>query len=411
MVQIREVFMIHGSEFRFKRHLELWKEQNKQIKRVVIATLIFGFLVLYRVLIPFQVETENTRSIIKKIVSEKDSLEMVNIAFTELKNSLKLVQKNIADRPWENEKDILIQKFWEINQTGRSVNAQKVADTTINNITSIINSEIIQPLEQTIISENAKAIELPELSQQIKEFSQFIKRWQSEHLNVNWFGTISAKNQAIMELTEEINQRTRSLATLLQHKVSFVKAEIKNRNEQIETLSLETINVKKELQNILEDLLPKWLQGIISVEQMVQLYPLFLVLLILYSAWLAYSLSRHYHFVVDQMVLTSKEKADLAISSIWTITCKGKFGQFITRTTYILYILIIWFCFEWGMLIYNNWLSIALDHIIVDSPAFSSIFIWVSRLIFMGLLVFTIFCRHLSYLRRFAPGWSDFNGK
>jgi hypothetical protein len=45
--------MMNHEEFLFQRHLELWKDQNRLIKRVAILLLLFGFLVLFRVLIPF----------------------------------------------------------------------------------------------------------------------------------------------------------------------------------------------------------------------------------------------------------------------------------------------------------------------------------------------------------------------
>ena len=63
--------MPSGSAFRYERHLEIWKDQNKLIKRVVLATLILAFFILIRVLIPLNDETLLVQ---KKIKENQDAI-------------------------------------------------------------------------------------------------------------------------------------------------------------------------------------------------------------------------------------------------------------------------------------------------------------------------------------------------
>jgi len=403
--------MLHGSDFRFQRHLELWKEQNKQIKRVVIATLIFGFLVLIRVLIPFHDETENSLKIIHNLNAEKDSLTQINSIYRNLGDSLKIVQQKIQSEPWEAEKENLIQKFARINREGLQVDAQKVADSTIMKIVAIVQTNILNPLFNALAIIDRRNFDLPELQSQIEEFSQFIKQWEKDHVGVRWFGTISEKNREIFELTQQLNLRARNLAGVLRQKERSLKQEIQTRNETITTISQKVNQVKTDLQKILQDLLPKWLQGIINVEQMIQLYPIFLLILILYSAWIVFTLSRHYHYVLTQMMTTAQEKMDLALSSIWTITQKAKRDIILTKVTYILYIIIIWYFFEYGISIDSHWLKIAASGVPIYNYQILLVITWFSRVVFAAMLIFIIFCRQLTCIRKFSPGWPDLNNK
>jgi hypothetical protein len=403
--------MLHGSDFRFQRHLELWKEQNKQIKRVVVGTLIFGFLVLIRVLIPFHTETQNSLNIIRNLNSEKDSLSQINSVYLNLEESLKKVQQTIQAEPWEREKENLIRKFAQINRTGRHVDAQKIADSTIMNIVTLIKQEIINPLDNVIAIIDQNNVNLPQITNQIEDFSRFIRQWQEDHIGKRWFGTISEKNQEIFELTRGLNGRTRNLAEELQRKELSLKTEIQNRNDKIAAISSEVSRAKTDLQKVLQDLLPKWLQGLINVEQMIQLYPVCLIILILYSAWIVFVLSRHYQYVATHMMVTAQEKMDLALSSVWTFTQKGKKDIILSKAVYTFYLIIIWLFFEYGISISTHWLKVSTANYVIFSHDVYLIFIWISRSIFGGMLIFILLCRQLTCIRRLSPGWPDLNNK
>jgi ferritin-like protein len=403
--------MLHGSDFRFQRHLELWKEQNKQIKRVVVGTLIFGFLVLIRVLIPLHTETENSIAVIQNLNTEKDSLSQINSIYLNLEESLKKVQQTIQAEPWEMEKENLIRKFAEINRTGHQVDAQKIADSTILNIVTLIKQRIIKPLDNVLEVIDLKNISLPELSNQIEDFYRFIRQWQEEHIGERWFGTISEKNREIFELTRGLNSRTQNLAEELQRKEIALKMEYQNRNEMITTISSEVSRAKTDLQKVLQDLLPKWLQGLINVEQMIQLYPVCLLILMLYSAWIVFILSRHYHYVATHMMVAVQEKTDLALSSIWTFTQKGKRDVVLTKILYSFYIIIIWLFFEYGVFISSYWFKASTTEHVIFNHDIYIVFIWISRLLFAGMLIFIFLCRQLTCIRKSSPGWPDLNNK
>jgi len=158
-------------------------------------------------------------------------------------------------------------------------------------------------------------------------------------------------------------------------------------------------------------LLPKWLQGLINVEQMIQLYPVCLLILMLYSAWIVFILSRHYHYVATHMMVAVQEKTDLALSSIWTFTQKGKRDVVLTKILYSFYIIIIWLFFEYGVFISSYWFKASTTEHVIFNHDIYIVFIWISRLLFAGMLIFIFLCRQLTCIRKSSPGWPDLNNK
>ncbi len=392
--------MLNGSEFRYERHLEIWKDQNKLIKRVVLATLIFGFLILIRVLIPLNDKTIQIQNQVNDNKDEIIGLEKTNASSLKLKKVLSQVEKFIQDQPWEREKNNLIRKFRNLNRGNRNTDPQGVADESIARIVSDLRTSIIQPLEGIFV-EDANAAELfPDIRQEIDAFAKFIENWETDHLGRNWFGTISAKNLEMERLTEDVNQRTNRLSASLNSKISSVTREISSRRDQIANLNKNVADIQDGLEEALEEILPNWLQGVFRVRHMVQLYPFLLLIMVLYAVWLSYSIARHYSFVKHHIDLKREDMADIATASIWTLTLKGRIGIFLTSLTYGLFFILVWVLFEQGWQIFDQWASVADSSMLLFDISSMGYGIWAGRILLALLLLGFVFYRQIPVLNK-----------
>ncbi|MDY6857065.1 MAG: hypothetical protein SWO11_20635 [Thermodesulfobacteriota bacterium] len=399
--------MLNRSEFLYQRHLEIWKDQNKHIKRVILATLIFGFLILIRVLIPLNEKTLQIQDKVNNINNEIKVLEKNNESSSKLKDSFSEVRKFIQDQPWEREKENLIRKFRTLNRSNRNTDPQGVADKSIERIVYDLRTSIIQPLERIFVEDSAALEFFPEIRRKIDEFSSFINSWESNHLGRNWFGTISEKNIEMYRLTQDVNQRTDRLSATLNSKINSVTQKISSRQEQIEQLNKNVTDIQEGLEEALEEILPNWLQGVIRVKHMVQLYPFLLLIMVLYAVWLSYSITRHYSFVKNYIELSKEDLSDNASASLWTLTVKSRFGILLTTLTYGLFFIIVWILFERGWRIFVQWASVADSNMLLFHLSSMRFGTWIGRLLFALLLLGIVFLGKYLFFKKYSDNPRD----
>jgi hypothetical protein len=392
--------MLSGSDFRFQRHLEIWKDQNRHIKRVVLATLIFGLLILIRVLIPLNHQTLETEETLIKIGQEQDSLEKINVLSKELEQSLSQVEGYIQRKPWEREKDALIRRFQSLNQNDRNINPQRVADESIGRIVDGMRISILHPLEVALNADSTAESSFPVLRGELEEYSSFIDRWEQDHLGRNWYGTISEKNVEMRRLTRDINQRTERFSRRLESKIEVIQQEISARETRMSSLDNDVVHIRSDLEKVLEDILPKWLQGVIRVRHMVQLYPFLLLIMVLYTSWLIYSLAKHYHHVKTHIEFEEEDKSDISSSSLWTLSLKNQFGILMTTLIYGVYFIVIWILFELGLGVFYQWALVSGTGSLLINQSSMNFGIWMGRLIFILLLFTIVFFRQIPLFRK-----------
>ena len=392
--------MLNGSEFRYQRHLEIWKDQNKHIKRVVLATLIFGFLILIRVLIPLNEKTLQIQDKVNDIHKEIKTLEKTNESLSKLENSLSKVRNFIQERPWEREKENLIQKFQTLNRGNRNTDPQGVADESIERIVNDLRASIIQPLERIFVGDSAVTEFFPEIRIEIDEFASFINRWEANHLGRNWFGTISEKNIEMLRLTQDLNQRTDRLSGTLNSKINSIARKINSRQEHVVNLNKNVTDIQDGLEEALEEILPNWLQGIMRVKHIVQLYSFLLLIMVLYAVWLSCSITRHYSFVKHHINLKKEDLSDIASASLWTLTVKSRFGILLTILTYGLFFIVVWILFECGWRIFNQWASVTDSSMLLFDLSSMRFGIWTGRFLFALLLLGIVFYRQIPIFQK-----------
>ncbi len=391
--------MLSSDEFRLQRHMEIWKEQNKLIKRVIILTLIFGFLILTRILVPFNENTQELGKPIIKYKKEKNTLEAQNKIWQRLEDTSNSVQAIVHNQPWEKEKDKLIKKFQTIKP---DEDPQKAANTTIGNIAGQIRNDIVTPLKSVFELDPNAAEMLPELSREIGNLESFIDDWETNHINVNWYATLYQKDATMEALTESLNQKMTSFSSLIKRKVDIINKEIDKRNGQIKDLESSIDQANADLERVLDEFFPKWVKVILSLEQMIQLYSLILLVVLLYVFWIIISLSRHYSYIDEKIRINHQAKTDFSTSSIWTFGGKTQSAAILTYILYILFVISIWILFENGLSLLDEWLKVADTDRIFMNTAILQPLKWIGRIVFLVTISAVLLNQRIKFFRRIS---------
>jgi hypothetical protein len=80
---------------------------------------------------------------------------------------------------------------------------------------------------------------------------------------------------------------------------------------------------------------------IINFQQMFQVFPIALIALLLYLAWLAGSISRNYRYVARRLKFDADDKADGATNSVWTLADKSLPGRIFSMVIYGAIVLVV----------------------------------------------------------------------
>ena len=127
--------------YRQKRHTQLWEEQNKLIKRTVVAGLVFAAFILFNVLQPFIEKQKDSTDLEQKIETLKEDKAQAEASLkrvAQLEQELAAIHADIQREPWVTHKDELIRAYSEMRQRneGNPGTYQELADATIRLIDS-----------------------------------------------------------------------------------------------------------------------------------------------------------------------------------------------------------------------------------------------------------------------------------
>jgi hypothetical protein len=391
------------SDFRFKRHMRLWEEQNKLVKLTIIVAILIGLLLPIKVLKPMTEvsrKIENAQKELKPFQEKKEQIGVQELVLDNMEKTFSKIPSTLAREPWMDEMDKLIRTYQDMRRVRTQVSGEEIqaeADKTIRTIGGMIRERIIGPLEESL----PRGLEIREafqvLSGKIETLNGDIEQWEADHIGNVWYQTILEKIGASDELKENLRERMRDLPGLLQ-------AEQEKIDEQRDDLTIRTVALEKDidekkknlddLERQMQQILPGWLRGIVGISEMIQIFPAFLLVLTLYIFWLAISLTRHYNLVVGKIDLTQEDKKDPSTSSTWTLTNRGQVGTLITVTVYLIFTILMWGFFEWGYKLLNTWMTddnCAWYGKMVGSDGF----LWFSRMILVACLVLIVFRKTL----------------
>ncbi|MFT4938940.1 MAG: hypothetical protein ACI88A_001972 [Paraglaciecola sp.] len=386
--------------YRLKRHTQLWEEQNKQIKRTVLAGLLFAAFILFNVLQPFSEQRKQLSNLELEIDDLQQQKTVAEASLTRVNwssHELKALHQQIQKQPWVEHKNKLISAYREMRRRAEGTPEiyQNMADATINSINTDV-SRITDGVLAILTKEPQLRIQIPELPEQLTLIPSTLASWTTENLRHNWYATIDRKDSTLDSLIRQLNQKFADVS----HVLSRAQAELEpvvelkttELTEKLKQLQMETTTKQqrlKDLEQKMEKILPQWVKGMITVEQMVQLYPLITLGITFYIFTLGIALTGHYRIVASDMKWSREERCDPAYSSLWTLTFRGVIGTTLTLAVYFTAFTCLWFFFEHGATIYAAWHDTGEKDLIGAMTTFSSAN-WIIRAIWLVGIVFIL---------------------
>ncbi len=353
-------------DFRLTRHTTLWEEQNKQVKRTIIASLVFCVLLLMNVLKPYSSDLDKRRDIrteIAKYEKENGKIETAIASIDDFKQISDAVQITIKRQPWMKEKDELIQTLAEINNRGEGNwrRYQKEADNTIRAIGAQVDDMVVIPLNGFFLNHPQASELMPELYTELKILPRTIQNWVDQNLGKRWYRTLDSKRDRVESLSRSLEIKLDTIHSKISlGRPNLVKKRKELRKEITRLENEADIQAKEELlitlETRMEKILPEWIRGLISIHQMIQYYPLIILGLAMYVIAISLSLNSHYQAISTIRKITKTDKIDPVFSSLWTLTYRGRFGTILTIISYVGFISIMWILFEMGSDIFAKWL-------------------------------------------------------
>ena len=83
--------------------------------------------------------------------------------------------------------------------------------------------------------------------------------------------------------------------------------------------------------------------------------------------------------------ISDATQSDAALSSLWTLTYRGRTGTFKTVAIYVGFVILMWYFYENGFIIFQKWQNTESDGLLNDTGL--NIVLWAGRLILLSLLV------------------------
>jgi uncharacterized protein YukE len=238
--------------------------------------------------------------------------------------------------------------------------AQKRADTTINKIAKLVENKVVGPLKELV--EDSGQAELGEAFDPVFEsLEEGMAKWTPALLaDSDWYRTAERKDSVVRGL-EKV------LATYQRNFGETSNAERNRLKENIKTLAgrLQDIKAKiemhnneiKQLNEVLNTALPGWIRGLVSLEQVIQLYPPALVFLALVLVFKASTARHHFVTVRDHFYPDGAYWRDAALSSMWTLVYRGVTGTLVTAVTFVGCAVLLLLLFDWATDAALEWLA------------------------------------------------------
>lgn len=384
-------------DFRLERHMKIWEDQNKLVKRLILIGLIFGLVLPWKFLDPFSdasSQTSKIRNDISKLDKEQDQITESKQSMDQVNSVLISVQKTISREPWMKETDRFRRTLARISSQGGNREAfQRAADQKVKKISYEVRQTVVKPLKEALSLVPGNGVASKQISQNLTALEREIDSWERDHLGKVWYGTVPEKEANVRQLTNSLNEKIRPLAS----SILAGKRELDEKRLKLSEHAKKLTNSREEkdgklaqLNLKMQTIFPSWLQGILSIEQMIQLYPLLVVSLIIYLGCTAHAISKHHAFVAHSLGFSGIESTDPATSSHLTLTTKGVFGTILTLAIYLFFIAAMWAFFEWGCTLLGSWLKTNGKDAWFLTGGRIKAFQWLGRTAFFAVVILTV---------------------
>lgn len=386
-----------ADDYRLSRHVQIWDQQNKTMKRVAVAGLVFASFMLVNILRPYSADFEESRDQRESIVETRLNMDQANERLRRVQDFEKVVSDTRAtvDRaPWQSHKVELIDTFARM-QTGRPApptEYQRLADRTVQNVAADARQALL-PLQNAVKADPKLRADIPDIEAKTDEAIQSIGQWERSTLGTRWYGTIQAKDEQFRGLETSVENELQSVARQVTNSIDKLSSDIEVAEEQLltEVDSLEQEVEQKsvaleELEKKMQSVLPEWIRGLVGVEDMVQLFPFIVLGIALFLFYEATKLTGNYKWIAARRNWSPQEQNDPMYSSPWTLTYRGRLGTATTVGMFVVVFTLSWVFAGKGGDILLDWIDAGHEPELSRS-SYEALLYATDVLLVLGLLV------------------------
>ncbi len=238
--------------------------------------------------------------------------------------------------------------------------ARERADATVNQIAELVENKVVEPLERLIGDS-----EQTQLAQALVPIVQRLKDGMADWTRAlladsEWYRTVERKDSVVRDLHKELDRYQRDFGRVSTAERERLEQSIAERRRLLRDLQAEIQALEKtteHLAEVLDTTLPGWIRGLVTPEQMIQLFPPALVLLVSVLVFKAATARRHFVTVRDHLYPDAAYRRDAALSSTWTLVYRGMTGTMTTAVVFVgCAVLLLWF-FDRGTDAALTWLA------------------------------------------------------
>lgn len=343
-----------------QRHLESWQQRSGLVQKLVLFSLIFGFLLQLNIISAYpdmRGEAELASAQVSQLRQQIAEIDSERVAALQLAKELSVQRERVEASPWTARKQRLIAELRRVHasaSTGTDAaqqqrppdplpdglspqeHAQNRADAALDDMAHEVRQFVIKPLQGLMSEETAR---YPELGQALRDLETHTQQWVAQRKGKrDWWRTVQRKDQSVHALDDGLaaalaRARSEMLAVEadLRGREAKAKAAMAKKNQQI----AEVRERLTKFQSALDDMLPSWIRGLITAEQMVALFPGMLVLIVAYVFALSASLSEHFECWADRAAISEADRRSPATSTLWTLTHRGRLHTFLSYGCYL----------------------------------------------------------------------------
>lgn len=311
---------------RLGRHSDLWQAGSTRVERTAVAGLIFASVIFFNVIAP-HAQTEESRVDLAAFETRQQQAESEVARMDAFATNLEGIAHAVEAADWNRHNEELMQRF----RSGAVTDPQLEADETIREIAAEVRAEVLEPLAAAVAGSGLNG----SLAEHPARMKSVIDEWELSHLGQRWFQTVQEKEQTVVELDTTIANLQEEARQLLAGLQRDVDAERSQLHQAQAALAAEIQTTRDRIQQTLDEAIPAWAKGLVSVEWMVRVYPWILLGIAIYLVGNALVSTRHYHGMADAAGWSVSDRTDPLLSSMWTLTPRGAAGTAITLISYI----------------------------------------------------------------------------
>ncbi len=196
---------------------------------------------------------------------------------------------------------------------------------------------VVKPLETLVAKLPEGSAARNGVSATLDETRQIISAPPPETSEDEWWQTVEGKDSVSGALQGRLDQKQKQLQSLLSGQQRALETDQAALKKDAATLEADLARQRQELKQTeaeMQSLLPDWLRGLFGVPVLLQTYPLVLLALGGVVAGLALGTRNHFRRVRAAKGLDAKVLEDAAASTLWTLTLRGRWGQWATGAAY-----------------------------------------------------------------------------